>query len=119
MDDPYPFTEEGVTAALDALGDMSEQVAESLKQRGIHGTRGQCATCPLANYLRSLFPDAEVYVDRESIRLRRDVQCIEDGRVDLDEEAVEVETPDPCADFIGDYDDLEHLRYRYLERTTP
>lgn len=115
----FEFTEEGVTAALDGLGDTSEVVAQSLRQRGIHGDRGQCGTCPLAAYLRSLFPDAEVYVDRESIRLERDIPVVEDGRVNIDHELVEVETTDPCSDFIGDYDDMDHLRYRFLERTTP
>lgn len=115
----YPFTEAGVTAAVDILGDTSEQVAESLHVRRIQGDRGLCTSCPLVVYLLTIYPDATVYVDRERIRLERDVRSIEDGRPEVDHEIVEVETPDPCSDFVGDYDDLEHLRYRYLERTTP
>jgi len=118
MADPYDFTEEGVTAALDVLGNTSEEVAEALRQRGIHGDRGMCQSCPLVAYLCSLFPDATVRVDREWIRLDRDVVVITDGLVEHDHEFVDVETPDPASDFIGDYDDMEHLRYRYLERTT-
>lgn len=115
----YPFTEEGVTAAVDILGDTSEQVAESLHVRRIQGDRGLCGSCPLAVYLEALYPGVTAYVDRERIRLERDVRTVEDGRVDIDHQIVDVETPDPCSDFVGDYDDLEHLRYRYLERTTP
>lgn len=112
----YPFTEEGVERAVDALGDTSQDMAEELRRLGQHGDRDSCETCPLANYLRSLFPDAEVYVDREHIRLTRTVVTVEDGRVDRDEQYIRIETSYAAADFIGDMDDA---RYPHLERTTP
>lgn len=115
----YPFSEAGVTAAVDALGDTSEEVARALHALGIRGDRGLCGSCPLALFLLRLFPDAAVYVDRQWIRLERDVWSVVDGTPEVDHEFVEAETPDPASDFIGDYDDMEHLRYRYLERTTP
>jgi len=115
----YPFTEAGVTAALDALGDTSEAIAASLQRLGIHGHRGMCGSCPLAVYLIEQYPEAEVDVNRERIVLGRDVMSLVDGYPVVDHELVVVDTSDPCSDFIGDYDDMDHLRYRFLERTTP
>jgi len=38
---------------LDILGDTPDEIAESLKQKGIKGEKENCYCCPLAEYLKS------------------------------------------------------------------
>lgn len=47
----YPATDEGLRAALAALGDTPDAVASTLDRLGIRGRPGQCRTCPVALYL--------------------------------------------------------------------
>lgn len=48
---PYPFTEEGVSSALAALGLDPDDVADELGQMGRHGVPGSDCRCPIATYL--------------------------------------------------------------------
>jgi hypothetical protein len=95
---------ERATALLAALGDHEDQVAASLKARGITGERGHCGTCPIAVYL-----------------LRSDLGCYAvdvDGSIYLwfvgpdDIQHVEkISMPDPVNEFVcafdtGRYDEL-------------
>ena len=43
-----------LSAALTALGETPDQVAESLKVAGARGHRRDCEECPVANYLTKL-----------------------------------------------------------------
>jgi len=91
--------------ALAALGKTEEQIAASLRARGVTGERRNSRCCPLARYLTAEL-GRQVVVDGDSI-------CI-DGPSSWQESV----WPDRCvADFIegfdhGDYPDL-------VERTQP
>lgn len=52
----YPFTDEGVTAALATLGETPNQVAANLQALGFRGTRADSDDCPLVHYLAAVFP---------------------------------------------------------------
>ena len=53
----YPFTEEGVTEALVALGLDPEDVAEVLLEMGVRGIPGSDCNCPIAHYLEDVIQD--------------------------------------------------------------
>lgn len=113
----YPFTEEGVTAALDALGDDQFAVAAAFARLGIDGQQHRCGTCPTAVYLLGLWPLKTVDVDRSRVLAEMDEVRVVDGYTEHDHWRVAVETPWPVADFIaafdaGHYPDL-------IRRTTP
>jgi len=46
------MTNERLTELLTALGSSADEVAASLARRGIRGDRHECASCPVARYLR-------------------------------------------------------------------
>src|SRR4051812_45418450 len=50
----YPATREGVTAALTALGDTADRVANTLAGAGYLGSPGESQECPVAVYLRDV-----------------------------------------------------------------
>ncbi len=113
----YPFTDEGLTAALDALGNDGAEVAESLRRKGIEGIQHDCLHCPVAMYLAGLYPDADVAVDRTNTRLERVVRGFdEDGHPTRDEETVRVDTTGPIVDFIREFDNDVHP---HLKRRKP
>ena len=117
MAEAYPFTDEGVTAALDALGDDSHAVARALERLGVTGNRDSCEQCLIANYLDRVYPGlSRVEVNREAIVLELRVVTFDEGRTDIDHAWLRVDTTDPISDFIGDFD---AARYPNLERTTP
>lgn len=49
--------------ALSWLGDTVEEVVEGLRARGIKGKVQIANSCPLANYLRTWFPNPSVFVE--------------------------------------------------------
>lgn len=56
MPDPlisYPFTEQGLRDALEALGTTDSAIATNLLGMGYRGKRGSENFCPVANYVRS------------------------------------------------------------------
>ena len=50
----YPATREGVTAALTALGDSPDRVADTLAATGRLGEPGESRECPVAVYLHDV-----------------------------------------------------------------
>lgn len=113
----YEFTDEGVTAALDALGDDGPTVAEALKVLGHTGIQHDCFNCPVASYLQSLYRDCTaIAVRRDHIRLERRVEVVdENGYTDVHIEPLNVDTPDPIADFIAAFDSND-CPYPHLKR---
>lgn len=101
----YDLTEEGLTAALDALGNDAHEVAAKLHELGHLGNQNDCKACPAALYVASLYPDCDVYVDREHVRLMwTDRTTDERGYEIAESRMVKVETTWPVADFIGAFD---------------
>jgi len=47
-----------VRALLESLGDTHDAVAESLRRRGIKGTREDGCDCPIARVIQAEFPEA-------------------------------------------------------------
>ena len=71
----YPFTEEGLRSALEALGTTANAVARNLEAMGFKGCREGESNCPVANYLLASFPGVrEVVVSVGSAFLYRDGQ---------------------------------------------
>lgn len=105
MSDPYERTEEGLTAALDALGNDVHEVATKLYELGHLGNPHDCRACPAALYVAALYPDCDVYIDREHVRLMwTDVEVDERGYEIPESLMVRVETTWPVAEFIGAFD---------------
>lgn len=61
----YPFTVEGLSSALTALGGTPGQVADTLLDGGHRGRPGCDASCPVAEYLTALYPHAICSVTEE------------------------------------------------------
>jgi S-DNA-T family DNA segregation ATPase FtsK/SpoIIIE len=100
----YPATPAGISAALAALGDSAEQVANSLR-RGRHvGTPGVLEACPVARYLRTVITGVTGVL-------------ASDGGMEVftASDVVYASTPHPVATFItgfdiGGYPDLRRCR---------
>jgi len=62
-------TADDVRAALDALGGTADEVAETLRAKGVKGVPGSACDCVLAVYLRDTFGGVpfEVYPHDESV----------------------------------------------------
>ena len=59
----YPLSDEGITAALTALGNDPDRIRQTLATGGFKGTRDDESCCVVANYLRAVLPPIEdVYV---------------------------------------------------------
>lgn len=88
-----------LTAALKALGDTPDAVADTLRALGITGVRRSHRTCPVARYLSEVFgPDVSVGRDMSHVRVNGVI--------------AETTTPQPVTQFIslfdnGRYPDLE------------
>lgn len=61
----YPFTTEGLSGALAALGDEPAKVADTLLEGGHRGRPGCDASCPIAEYLGSFWPAATCSVTED------------------------------------------------------
>jgi hypothetical protein len=114
MADPYEFTDEGLSGALAALGGTADEVAATLTARNCRGLRDECSACPGAVYLKSLFGDVHVEISQSIATVERDIWIDEGhGMGYMAHQTIAVETPDPVADFIGDFDSKH--RYSHLE----
>lgn len=113
--DPYPFTDEGLTAALSALGGTGDAVAETLAAGNWRGLRDECSACPVAVYLKAKFGrDTHVEVTQIQVSIERDMWIDEGyGMGYMAHQTVVVETPDPVTDFVTDFDSKH--RYSHLE----
>lgn len=86
------ITAAAILEALGALGDTTEKVAGTLARLDIKGTRNECFTCPIAEYLKARLLSSWVEVGTLDIAAGRD------------EEWVEVETPAHIAAFVLAFD---------------
>ena len=116
----FAFTEEGLHAAMAACGSTSAEVAETFHLLSLAGPRGECHTCPGAEFLRLVYPDAEeIWVgegERDTVRVDRTVWRTDaDGYSEPITDRVSAVMPAPWDDFIEDYDDLKAQRYSFLE----
>lgn len=61
----YPYTDEGLSDCMTALGSTADAVATVLRGWNFTGWRGSCSTCPVASYINAsvdLPPGAAVHV---------------------------------------------------------
>lgn len=90
--------EEHITASLVALGNTPDEVAESLKAKGITGRRLAACACPLANYINSLgYTHAGVADDFTCDQLVN-------NEPHSDYKKVYVGLPPACANFVRMFD---------------
>jgi hypothetical protein len=103
----YPFTEEGLRDALEALGTTAENVGRNLLAMDFKGVREDPCRCPVARYLAAAVPDAK-YMDvyRESVVAYVDAEAY--GQRDPDDALFAVRTPGAVNDFIGQFDGFCH-----------
>jgi hypothetical protein len=93
-----PFTSEqelagAVNNILAGLGDSSEQVAASLREKGIKGEPACAEQCPIARLLKSEIEDAE-WASVSACGLH----------VGAGDFTAGMATPDHVADFVSDFD---------------
>jgi hypothetical protein len=103
----YPFTVEGLSSALAALGSTPAQVADTLLDGGHRGRPGCDATCPVAEYLTFLYPDTTCSVTEDP----PDWLIAE---VWTANRSVQTRLPLAVLTFVVDFD---HGRYAELDRT--
>lgn len=108
MPETYPFTEDGVRAAMQALGALPNAVAETLSRAALAGKPGDDCGCPVALYLQAVIqehPRAGIYYDD-----RRWFACLWMRDLGAASE-LNVNLPDAVRDFVlafdqGEYPDL-------------
>ncbi len=79
-----------------ALGNTPDEVAASLDAEGIKGLRFRAQDCPIANYLRHIYPEATTCLvgsDRATVK----VDVYEDN-------SESVQLPEAVIHFIADFD---------------
>lgn len=86
-------------AALYALGDTTDEIANSLREKGITGVPQSRGNCPLARYLKLVFPSLEWIVG-----FRARGFCIGSSQV-----AVWAELPRSLLHFVRRFDDKRYL----------
>lgn len=91
----YPFTEEGLRSALEALGTTANAVARNLEAMGFKGCRSNSSNCPVANYLLSALPDARSVAVEFGYVWARDANGVK----------LDVGWTDAIGDFIELFDD--------------
>jgi hypothetical protein len=101
----YPLSEEGVSAALNALPPLSEDIAIRLDELGIKGQRGQDCACPVVNYLARVLPDAEeITVGHGTAFIKGVVRQDIDGFYDSWDVRLHVAFGGGITDFVEDFD---------------
>jgi hypothetical protein len=90
-----PLTTDELTAALNALGDTPDHVADTLFRNGHRGHRGCDTSCPVAQYLTAVFPTAvDISVDTvEAIMFPPN-----------SDDSINVTIPEPVREFIYRFD---------------
>lgn len=81
---------DAILTVLEDLGSTGVKVAQKLKKLGFKGVPGCPWRCPVARYLQSFFPDADITVGTPEI-LTKDLA---------------VKTPKPVQDFIKSFDGI-------------
>ncbi len=93
---------------LAKVGSDHEQIANSLKSKGIKGKKCVDTECPLANYLNSRSKKYAFKVGKYYIQVfkKEDVKQDVTGKkyASWDDELSAVYTPDACTDFIRHFD---------------
>lgn len=76
-----PVSIDSVTKFLTALGSTPDEIAKTLKRRGVKGVAFQSDKCPLVNALKRRWPSRQiiasidvVYIDDDEITLPRSCQ---------------------------------------------
>jgi len=85
-------------AALKELGSGKNKIAETLKAKRVKGDVGDSESCPIANYVKRVFPKAA------SVE-------VEGGTIDVcwgADDCISVDTPKAVNDFIGDFDESHY-----------
>jgi hypothetical protein len=88
--------EEKLMTALKELGAGKHKIAAALKEKKIKGEVGDAERCPIALYVKKLFPKANVNVDCDSITL-----AFSDGQ------DVDIKPPKAISNFIETFDGTE------------
>lgn len=115
MNDPYPFTDEGLHDALIALGRTKRTVALTLMRGGWRGKRNDCAKCPVANYVAAMFGhDSILDVGPDSVTVTRDIWVDQGyGMGYSDPQCIVAHLPGAVREWIREFDFTD--RYGFLE----
>lgn len=104
----YPFTEEGISDALTALGTTPNAVATNLSAMGFRGCKDQESNCPVAHYLLASVPDmASVSVFNAALGDRLDESAtghVEGYDMDLGRPPLIVDLPAAVVGFVFAFD---------------
>lgn len=108
----YPFTTEGLSSALAALGSTPAHVADTLLDGGHRGRPGCEHRCPVAEALSDVYryPDYSVAVLAEPPDQTLFVEVYRFA----DSQRLDVDLPEPVAQFVRRFD---HGDYAELDRT--
>jgi hypothetical protein len=101
----YPATNNGLAAALAALGATETEVAETLSRGGCRGRRGSSCACPVAIYLHAVILDAESVL----VEATETFVHLDDGT------KLDAATPEPVYAFMAAFD--KGTRYQDLSAT--
>jgi hypothetical protein len=82
---------------LQALGTTAQQVADTLDAEGIKGARMRASACPIANYLRDIYPDATTCL----VSPLRATVSVSNSRKETGDS---VRLPQAITDFINRFD---------------
>lgn len=88
--------------ALAALGNTPDEIANTLRDKEHKGPRGAASRCPVARYLRFLFPGRWVDVWAETSAIR--MSAANDSPLSA---AVSWRRGDPLQQFIDTFDETE------------
>jgi len=101
----YPFSEEGLRSALEALGTTLDSVARNLLAMDFKGVREDPCKCPVARYLAAAVPDAKhVDVYRDSVVAYWDEES--HRQQDSSDALFKVRNPPAVNAFIGQFDGI-------------
>lgn len=93
----YGATEDGLKAALAALGGTPEEVAKTLADGEYRGKREHACACPVATYVTAV-------TGREASVLGAAVMLLVDQSDPRNLRWVDVVSPDAVADFVVSFD---------------
>lgn len=101
----YPFSDEGLRAALAGFGRRRQKVARTMRKHCIKGDPDSCISCPIAVRLAELFGTEDVVVEN-TVTVTRDMFEGDDtvGRYYAWTEVISCDTPDAVIDFMASFD---------------
>lgn len=106
----YPFSDEGLRAALARLGRRRQKVRRTLRKHACLGDPDSCNSCPVAVYLTKVFGYGDVIVDGPQAIVSRDVVTDPEGfgNYYADVETIRRWLPKPVTDFIDSFDSRQY-----------